>query len=64
MTKVLLLPVAKFNIKIVEAINPTEPIEKKFNPYLYDLITFEQMFNEGSLDLDRTYIKFIKDNQI
>lgn len=62
--KVLLLPVAKFNIKLVENISSTEPIEKRFMLYVNDLSEFEQMFNEGSLDLDRTYIKFINDNQI
>lgn len=62
--KVLLLPVAKFNITIVDAISATEPIEKKFRPYVTDVADFEGMFNRGDLDLDRTYIKFINENQI
>jgi hypothetical protein len=60
--KVLLLPVAKFNRTIVDAISTINPIEKKFRPYVTEIADFERMFNEGSLDLDRTYIKFVNEN--
>lgn len=62
--KILLLPVAKFNRKIVDEISLQTDLEIKYHKYLKKTSEFQQMFNEGSLDLDRTYIVFINDNQI
>ena len=62
--KVLLIPCNDYNIKIVNSIDTFEPLEPKFEKYLKDLREFEKMFNEGSLDIDRKYIKFVNANQL
>jgi hypothetical protein len=62
--KILLIPCDLCNIKIVNAIDPYEPLEPKYKRYLKTFDEFEQMFNEGSLDLNRKYIKFVNPNQL
>jgi hypothetical protein len=62
--KILLIPCDLCNIQIVNAINPTEPLEPKYKRYLIEVEEFEKMFNEGSLDIDRKYIKFVNPNQL
>jgi hypothetical protein len=62
--KILLIPCNDYNIQIVNKINPNEPLEPKYKRYLKTLDEFEQMFNEGHLDLNRTYVKFVNDIEL
>jgi hypothetical protein len=63
MKKVIIVPCDVCNIKILKALPEDALIPKKLVKYLTDVSDFEKMFNEGSLDLDRCYIKFLNENQ-